>query len=65
MFLMAVSVVLVILTYTIASDARRAVNPADKLLPAPHQIVETAVRLTTQPDRRSGEIVFWNDTAAV
>ena len=31
MFLMAVSVVLVILTYSIASDARRAVNPADKL----------------------------------
>jgi hypothetical protein len=28
-------------------------------LPAPTQIVETAVRLVTEPDRRSGRILLW------
>ncbi|MEO0989482.1 MAG: ABC transporter permease subunit [Pseudomonadota bacterium] len=63
-FLMALPFVLVLIAYALGSEARRAVNPDDKLLPAPAQIVETAVRVTTQPDRRSGEILFWNDTAA-
>ena len=55
---------LLLLAYVVGSEARRAVNPADKLLPAPSQIVATAERLATQPDRRSGKYVFWNDTAA-
>ena len=63
-FLMALPFVLLLIAYTVASEARRAVNPADKLLPAPSQIVETAVRVATEPDRRSGEIVFWKDTAS-
>ncbi|MEM9270930.1 MAG: ABC transporter permease subunit, partial [Pseudomonadota bacterium] len=63
-FLMALPFVLVLLAYGFGSEARRAVNPADKLLPAPSQIVETAVRVTTQPDRRSGEILFWKDTVS-
>jgi NitT/TauT family transport system permease protein len=54
----------VFLAYSIASEARLAVNPQDKLLPAPSQIVETAGRLVATPDRRSGEILFWVDTAA-
>ena len=53
---------LILLAYVLGSEARRAVNEADKLLPAPMQIVETAQRLATEPDRRSGEIVFWKDT---
>lgn len=61
-FLMALPFVLVFIAYALGSDARRAVNPADKLLPAPAQIVETATRVATEPDRRSGEILFWNDT---
>lgn len=63
-FLMALPFVLLLIAYSVASEARRAVNPADKLLPAPSQIVETAVRVATEPDRRSGEIVFWKDTAS-
>ncbi len=63
-FLMALPFVLVLIAYSLASEARRAVNPADKLLPAPSQIVETAVRVATEPDRRSGEIVLWNDTVS-
>ncbi len=56
--------VLVIIAYSLGSQARLAVNPADKLLPAPSQIVETAQRLVAEPDRRSGIILFWSDTAA-
>ena len=56
--------VLVIIAYSLGSQARLAVNPADKLLPAPSQIVETAGRLVAEPDRRSGIILFWSDTAA-
>ena len=63
-FLMALPFVLVLIAYSMGSEARRAVNPQDKLLPAPTQIIETAQRVMTQPDRRSGEIVFWKDTVA-
>ncbi len=62
--LMVLPFLVVFLAYSLASEARLAVNPQDKLLPAPSKIVETAGRLLTTPDRRSGEIVFWVDTAA-
>lgn len=63
-FLMALPFVLVFIAYALGSEARRAVNPADKLLPAPTQIIETATRLVSEPDRRSGKILFWSDTFA-
>nr|WP_121064802.1 ABC transporter permease subunit [Chachezhania antarctica] len=62
--LVIIPFVLVFLAYTIGSEARLAVNPADKLLPAPTQIMETAERLITEADKRSGKILFWSDTAA-
>ena len=34
------------------------------MLPAPSTIAETAQRLFTEPDRRSKEILLWNDTFA-
>jgi len=52
------------LAYAIASDIRLEANPQDKLLPAPSTIFETAQRLFTEPDRRSKEILLWNDTLA-
>lgn len=52
----------VLIAYGIGSEIRLAENPKDKLLPAPSQIVATAERLVTQPDKRSGRILFWNDT---
>ncbi|MEL6196804.1 MAG: ABC transporter permease subunit [Pseudomonadota bacterium] len=55
---------LALLAYVVASDIRRADNPADKLLPSIPQIVSTAGRLATQPDRRSGDILLWKDTGA-
>lgn len=55
---------IVLVVYAFGSAARLAENPADKLLPAPAQILGTAISLLTEPDRRSGEIVFWTDTLA-
>ncbi|MEM7496730.1 MAG: ABC transporter permease subunit [Pseudomonadota bacterium] len=55
---------LAFIVYVLASDARRAENPRDRLLPPPSEIVATAGRLATQPDRRSREILLWKDTAA-
>ncbi|MEL7089342.1 MAG: ABC transporter permease subunit, partial [Planctomycetota bacterium] len=54
----------VLAAYAIGSEIRLSVNPADKLLPAPSTIAETAARLMTEPDRRSAKILFWYDTAA-
>ncbi len=52
------------LAYGLGSEARLAVNPADKLLPAPATLWETAVALATDPDQRSGAILLWGDTGA-
>jgi NitT/TauT family transport system permease protein len=54
----------VLIAYAIGSDIRLTANPADKLLPALSTIQETAVRLFTQGDRRTGEILLWKDTWA-
>jgi len=54
----------VLIAYAVGSAIRRAENPADKLLPAPSQILATAERLLTEPDRRSGDILFWTDTVS-
>jgi NitT/TauT family transport system permease protein len=64
LLLAAAPFVLALMVYAAASNARLAANPADRLLPSPTQIVETAQRLTTEADRRSGSILFWDDTAA-
>lgn len=53
-----------VLAYALGSEARLAINPADKLLPAPSQIVQTAARLLSEPDKRSGDVLFWQDTGA-
>ena len=37
-FLMALPFVLLLIAYALGSEARRAVNPSDKLLPAPTPI---------------------------
>ena len=63
-FLALLPFALALLVYMIASEARLAANPADRLLPAPGTIADTAWRLFTEPDRRSGRILLWHDTAA-
>ncbi len=62
--LAAIPFALVVAVYMIGSEMRLAVNPADKLLPAPSTLFSTAERLLTEPDKRSGEILFWLDTLA-
>lgn len=64
LFLALLPFVAVFIAYAIGSELRLAENPADKLLPAPSTVWDTAIRLVTQPDRRSGDILFWQDTWA-
>jgi NitT/TauT family transport system permease protein len=56
--------VLIAIVYVVASAERRAVNPDDKLLPPVGEMADAVERLALQPDRRSGEVVLWTDTAA-
>ena len=56
--------ILVLAAYAIGSEIRLTANPSDKLLPAPGTIWDTAVRLFTEPDRRSQDILLWKDTFA-
>jgi NitT/TauT family transport system permease protein len=62
--LAALPFVLIVIAYMIGSDLRLAANPQDKLLPAPSTIWDTAARLFTEPDKRSGRILLWADTGA-
>ncbi|EPX76659.1 ABC transporter permease [Salipiger mucosus] len=63
-FLAALPFVLFAAAYVIGSDIRLSANPQDKLLPAPSTIGDTALRLFTEGDRRTGAILLWHDTAA-
>ena len=56
--------VLIALVYVIGSAERRAANPDDKLLPPVGEMAASLRHLAADPDRRSGEIVLWADTAA-
>ncbi len=56
------SFMIILVVYTLTSQARLAVNPSDKLMPAISKIIETAGRLIFEPDKRSGEILFWKDS---
>ncbi|MFC3608239.1 ABC transporter permease [Stutzerimonas tarimensis] len=50
--------------YLSASAQRLAENPRDKLLPSVSQMAEAVDRMAFTPDRRTGEYLMWNDTAA-
>lgn len=63
-FLVLLPFALVLIAYAVGSDIRLTANPSDKLLPAPSTIGNTMVRLTTEGDRRTGDILFWLDTWA-
>lgn len=62
--LAALPFVLAIIAYTIASQARLAENPADKLLPSLMSMGEAMWRMAAVEDRRSGELPLWVDTQA-
>ena len=50
--------------YLMASDARLAVNPNDKLLPSLQSFAAAIDRLAFQPDPRKGTYILWDDTLA-
>jgi NitT/TauT family transport system permease protein len=56
--------VLLLAAYLAASSARLAENPNDKLLPSLGSVGEAIQRMALEPDKRSGEILLWADTAA-
>ena len=64
MLLAALPFGLMIAAYLVASAARLADNPNDKLLPAPATIAETMRVMALEEDQRSGDVLFWKDTAA-
>lgn len=54
--------VCLIVLYITASDARLAVNPADKLLPAFSTMQDSMSRMAFEPSRRSGDYLLLGDT---
>lgn len=56
--------VIVIAVYWIASEARHAANPSDKLLPSFGRMLDAIWRMASEPDRRSGALLLWVDTGA-
>jgi len=62
--LAALPFIALMIAYMIGSEIRLAANPSDKLLPALSTIGETAERLFTQADKRSGKVLLWHDTWA-
>jgi len=55
---------ILLLFYVGASNARLAENPNDKLLPAFSSFSDAITRLAFEPSKRTGEYVFWLDTAS-
>lgn len=64
LFLAALPFLLLILAYLMGSSARLADNPGDKLLPWPSAFLDAMNAMALEPDRRSGDYLFWLDTVA-
>ncbi len=60
----ALPFILLAAAYLVASDARLAVNPNDKLLPSLASFAEAIGRLAFEPDPRKGTYILWDDTLA-
>lgn len=63
-FLGALSFILAISAYLIASEIRLANNPADKLLPSLSTMADAVERLAFTEDKRTGDYLLWTDTLA-
>ena len=60
----AVPFALALVLYVVASGMRLAENPDDKLLPGLSSIGAAIERVAFEPDRRTGDYIFWTDTGA-
>lgn len=56
--------VLLLIIYVVSSQARLAENPNDKLLPSFSQMGDSMQRMAFEPSKRSGDYLFWADTAS-
>lgn len=56
--------VIMLVIYTLASDARLLENPSDKLLPSWSSFADAIQRMAFEPSRRTGEYLLWVDTLA-
>lgn len=63
-FLAVVPFVLLIILYMVSSEARLELNPNDKLLPSFSQIGDGLSRMALEPSKRTGDYLFWQDTAS-
>ena len=61
--LAALPFVLILAIYAIGSEARLAANPTDKLMPPFSAFADAMAQLAFTENRRTGEYVFWADTA--
>ena len=55
---------LLLFAYFTGSAARLSENPNDKLLPGAAQMVEAVQRMAFTEDKRTGDYLLWQDTAA-
>ena len=55
---------LLLVLYAVASEARLAENPADKLLPSFSSMGDAMMRMAFEPNRRTGDYLLWVDTAS-
>lgn len=55
---------LLLFAYFLGSAARLTENPNDKLLPSASQMADAIDRLAFTEDKRSGNYLFWEDSAA-
>ncbi len=62
LLLAALPFALVFLAYAVSSEARLAVNPADKLLPSWSSIEAAIIRMGFVPDLRTGDYLLLVDT---
>ncbi|WP_193183958.1 ABC transporter permease [Nisaea sediminum] len=62
--LAALPFVAILILYVSASEVRLAENPQDKLLPSLASMGDAFWRMAAEPDRRSGDLLLWKDTAA-
>ena len=56
--------IILLFVYMTASDARLAVNPSDKLLPAFSSFADAIDRMAFTPSKRTGDYLLWTDTLA-
>lgn len=54
--------IIILVMYLVASDARLAENPNDKLLPSFGQMGDAIKTLALEPSKRTGDYLFWQDT---